>query len=161
MRGKIKRSCLRSWTTGWGFQSVSHVWPLCCFEALLSSLKQSLLACQESTCESPKPRRQLQCTAEHRGHRSTTVPHMTGQKSKIESAWRQPHTCHAGVCVALVKGIATKRCDVNVTFAALVVALFHLWTDRWHSLTTVVLSLKSGAIQKRKGALKMGCSDGY
>lgn len=30
--------------------------------------------------------------------------------------------------LALVKCAATKHCDVNVTFAALIMVLFHLWT---------------------------------
>lgn len=50
-------------------------------------------------------------------------------KSKIKIAWRQPHMYHVCICVALVKCIASKHCDVNVTFAAFVVVLFHLWTD--------------------------------
>lgn len=50
-------------------------------------------------------------------------------KSKIKCAWRQPHADAAAVCSALVKCTSTKHPDVNVTFAALAVVLFHLWAD--------------------------------
>lgn len=49
--------------------------------------------------------------------------------SKMKSARVPRHACVARIGFALVKCRGTKRGHVNVTFAALVVRLFHLSTD--------------------------------
>lgn len=128
MRGEIKCSCLRSWARLEVPVYVSHVWPLCCFEALLNSLKVfigmprvHLWVTQAMTATSMYSQAQ--------GSSLNNSTSYVQPNSKTQSVWMLGLRELLVSALLLRKCTATKYCDVTVTFAALMVFLFHLWTD--------------------------------
>lgn len=161
MRGKIKCSCLRSSATGWGFQSVSHVWPLCCFEALLQLIKTVFTGMPGVHLWVTQAMTATSMYSQAQGSQLNNSTWYDRTKSKIKSPWRHPRMSVASICFALVKDAASKHCGVNITLAALMLVLFHLWTDTSDINWQQRCCRSDQTLYKRKGALTMGCSNGY
>lgn len=89
MRGKIKCSCLRSRATGWGFQSVSHVWPLLWGPSQL--IKHVFIGMPRVHLWFTKPLTATSMCSQAQGSLLNNRTSYDRAKSKIESVWRQHH----------------------------------------------------------------------